>query len=193
MQFGALPFELASQYPVLQQTESIVKSAVPNAKLTTFTLSAMSAWTLWAQSATACGADLTQDCVLHKAQSHDDWTAGGLYPPHSTRAGALASPCIALVRLTPTGFVYDKKATDPTRRRAVQLRPGERQEGQELPHQLTFMTKRPRVACPVCELPWRATWRGDALVIADHTFGGRPCAGSGHVLPGGQSATRSAT
>jgi hypothetical protein len=114
VQFGALPFELASQYPVLQQTEDIIKSAVSNPKLTTFTLSAMSAWTLWAQSATACGSNLTVQCVLDKAQSHDDWTAGGLYPPHSTKAGASASACIILVRLTPTGFVYDKKATNPT-------------------------------------------------------------------------------
>ncbi|HEX4430710.1 MAG TPA: ABC transporter substrate-binding protein [Frankiaceae bacterium] len=114
VQFGALPFELASKYPVLQQTESIVRSAVPNAKLTTFTLSAMSAWTLWAQSATECGSTLTMDCVLAKASNHDDWTAGGLYPSHSTKAGALASACIALVKLTPTGFVYDEKATNPT-------------------------------------------------------------------------------
>ena len=85
VQFGALPFELAKDYPVLQQTEDIVHSAVPNAKLTTFTLSSMSAWLLWAQSATACGSTLTQDCVLAKASSHDDWTAGGLYPVHSTK------------------------------------------------------------------------------------------------------------
>jgi hypothetical protein len=114
VQFGALPFELAKDYPVLQQTENIVHSAVPNGKLTTFTLSSMSAWLLWAQSATACGSTLTQDCVLAKASSHDDWTAGGLYPVHSTKPGALASACIALVRLTPTGFVYDQKATNPT-------------------------------------------------------------------------------
>ena len=114
VQFGALPFELASQYPVLQQTENIVKAAVSNPKLTTFTLSAFSAWTLWAQSATACGSTLTVECVLAKAQNHTDWTAGGLYPAHSLEPNAPASPCIALVRLTPTGFVYDKKATNPT-------------------------------------------------------------------------------
>ena len=114
VQFGALPFELASQYPVLRQTESIVRAAVSNPKLTTFTLSAFSAWTLWAQSATACGSNLTVACVLDKAQNHDSWTAGGLYPAHSLKAGANASPCIALVRLTPTGFVYDSKATAPT-------------------------------------------------------------------------------
>ncbi len=113
VQFTALPFELASQYPVLQQTESIVKSAVPNAKLTSFTLSSMNAWTLFAQSATACGANLTMDCILQKAKANTNWTAGGLYPPQNLQTGA-ASPCIALVKLTPTGFVYDKKVTAPT-------------------------------------------------------------------------------
>ena len=91
-----------------------MKAAVKNPKLTTFTESAFSAWTLFAESATECGSNLTMDCVLQKAADHDDWTAGGLYPSHSLKAGASASPCIALVRLTPTGFVYDEKATAPT-------------------------------------------------------------------------------
>jgi ABC-type branched-subunit amino acid transport system substrate-binding protein len=114
VQFGSVPFELASTHPVLQQTAAIVKAAVKNPKLTTFTSSAFSAWTLFAQSATECGSNLTMDCVLQKAADHNDWTAGGLYPAHSLKAGAAASPCIALVRLTPTGFVYDEKVTNPT-------------------------------------------------------------------------------
>ena len=113
VQFGALPFELADQYPVLKQTENIVRAAVSNPKLTSFTLSSFSAWTLWAQSATECGNNLTMDCILQKAKAHTNWTAGGLYPPQNIQTGA-ASPCIALVRLTPTGFVYDKKVTAPT-------------------------------------------------------------------------------
>jgi ABC-type branched-subunit amino acid transport system substrate-binding protein len=115
VQFGALPFDLASKYPVLQQLESIIHGAVPNAKLTSFTLSSMSAWLLWAQSATACGSTLTVSCVLDKAQSNSDWTAGGLYPSQDLRPGhQQASPCIALVKLTTSGFVYDEKATNPT-------------------------------------------------------------------------------
>jgi ABC-type branched-subunit amino acid transport system substrate-binding protein len=113
IQFPALPFELADQYPVLKKTEDIVKSAVSNPKLTEFTLSAFSAWTLWAKSATECGADLTQDCILQKAGSLTNWDAGGLYAPHSTLAGAAASPCITIVQLLPTGFVYAKDVTQP--------------------------------------------------------------------------------
>ena len=113
IQFPALPFELKDQYPVLKQTEDIVTSAVPNAKLTEFTLSAMSAWTLFAKSATDCGANLTQDCILQKAASQTDWDAGGLYAPHSTQADAKANPCITIVQMTPKGFVYAKDVTAP--------------------------------------------------------------------------------
>jgi ABC-type branched-subunit amino acid transport system substrate-binding protein len=114
VQFGALPFDLVSDFPVLQQTESIVKAAVTNPKLTAFTDSAFSAWTLWAESATECGSTLTSACVLQHAQQHTDWTAGGLYPPHSTALDAKASPCIAIVKLSTTGFSYDKSVTRPT-------------------------------------------------------------------------------
>ncbi len=76
----------------------------------------MSSWLLWAQSAKACGSTLTVDCVLQKAQSQTAWTAGGLYPPQNLTPGNQhASPCIALVKLTTDGFVYDEKATNPTK------------------------------------------------------------------------------
>ncbi|HEX4016157.1 MAG TPA: ABC transporter substrate-binding protein [Frankiaceae bacterium] len=113
VQFAALPFELASKYPVLAQTQSIVKAAVSNPKLTSFTLSSFNAWLLFAESAKACGSNLTMDCVLKNAKNHTDWTAGGLYPPQNLVTGE-ASPCIALVKLTTDGFVYDQKVTAPT-------------------------------------------------------------------------------
>jgi hypothetical protein len=113
VQFTALPFELKDKYPVLQQTESIVKSAVSNPKLTTFTLSSFSAWLLFAESAKACGSTLTVDCVLEKAKDHTDWTAGGLYPPQDIK-NYKASTCIALVKLTANGFEYAEKETAPT-------------------------------------------------------------------------------
>ena len=71
----ALPIELkASKYPVLQQMEGIVKSAVKNPKLTTFTDSSFSAWTLFAQSATACGDNLTHGLrIAARPPTHTDW------------------------------------------------------------------------------------------------------------------------
>ncbi|HEX4018509.1 MAG TPA: ABC transporter substrate-binding protein [Frankiaceae bacterium] len=115
VQFTALPFDLANKYPVVQQLVDIVHGAVPSAKLTSFTLSSMSAWLLWAESAKSCGSTLTVNCVLQKAQTNSDWTAGGLYPKQDLRPGQQhASPCIAMVKLTTSGFVYDEKVTNPT-------------------------------------------------------------------------------
>ncbi len=113
VQFPTLPFALDTKYPVLKQAENIIRDAVHNPKLTWSSLSSFNAWLLFADSAKACGSDLTMDCVLAKAKDHTDWTAGGLYPPQNLVTGE-ASPCIALVRLTSDGFVYDEKVTNPT-------------------------------------------------------------------------------
>jgi Periplasmic binding protein len=108
-----LPFELSGQFPVLQEIKDQLNAAVTNPRFTEYTAEAYSAWTLWAQSATACGSQLTSDCVLQKAGAHTDWTGGGLTPPVSTAPDAKPSNCWLLIRLTTTGWVYDKKVTDP--------------------------------------------------------------------------------
>jgi Periplasmic binding protein len=110
----SLPFELTAQYPVLRQIHSIMQAAVTAPHYTAFTAFAFSAWTLWAKSATECGTNLTQECILDKAGRNTNWTSGGLYPPHSTIPGKqVQSDCLLLMRLTPNGFVYDKKITKP--------------------------------------------------------------------------------
>jgi ABC-type branched-subunit amino acid transport system substrate-binding protein len=111
---GHLPFELSSSFPVLQQIKDQLNAAVKNPRYTEFTQFSYIAWALWAQSATECGNDLTQDCVLQKAGAHTDWTGGGLTPPVSTDPTASQiSNCFLVVRLTTSGWVYDKKVTDP--------------------------------------------------------------------------------
>ena len=91
-----------------------MQAAVTSPHYTAFTAFAFSAWTLWAKSATECGSNLTQQCILAKAGRYTKWTAGGLFPPHSTVPGKqVESDCLLLMRLTPNGFVYDKKVTKP--------------------------------------------------------------------------------
>jgi ABC-type branched-subunit amino acid transport system substrate-binding protein len=108
--FYNLPWELASKYPVVAQAKSIVQAASPNALLTNFTALGFNSWVLWAQSATACGDNLTQACVLQKAAAHSDWDAGGLFPPVDTNPSTQKpTNCVLLMRLTATGFVYDAK------------------------------------------------------------------------------------
>jgi hypothetical protein len=110
-----LPFELTADFPVLQQIRKIMDaSGVADVKYDDYTALAFNAWTLWAQSATACEDNLSQDCILSKAADHKDWTAGGLFPPRDTDpANPQVSQCIVLLRLTSTGFVYDKAVTAP--------------------------------------------------------------------------------
>ena len=109
-----LPFELADQFPVVQQVKDIMAAGSSAANLDSFTDLAFNSWTLWAQSATACGTHLTQDCVLKNASAHKEWTAGGLFAPVNTDpADKQPSNCVLLMRLTKSGWVYDKKATQP--------------------------------------------------------------------------------
>ena len=112
--FSHLPFELADQYPVVRQLKGILTSAVPNIDLDEFTSLATNAWLLWMTSATECGDNLTQDCVLQKAAAHKDWTAGGFFSSRDTNPdNALAPTCYVMMKITPQGFVYDKDVTNP--------------------------------------------------------------------------------
>jgi ABC-type branched-subunit amino acid transport system substrate-binding protein len=109
-----LPFELADQFPVVQQVKDIMAAGPGTANLDSFTDLAFNAWTLWAKSATDCGTNLTQACVLQKASAYPAWTAGGLFAPVDTNpATHQPTDCTILMRLTANGFVYDKKATAP--------------------------------------------------------------------------------
>jgi ABC-type branched-subunit amino acid transport system substrate-binding protein len=76
------------------------------------------AWTLWAKSASACGASLTVTCVLNKAAATTNWDAGGIQAPVAkltlSNENPQPSPCFALLQLTAKGISYNKKLTAPT-------------------------------------------------------------------------------
>jgi ABC-type branched-subunit amino acid transport system substrate-binding protein len=110
--FSHLAFEM-NDNPLVKQIKSIM-SDTPHALYTDFTALAFSAWALWAKSATACGNDLTQDCVLQKAGQEKQWTAGGLFPPRDTDPNNKhQTTCYVIMDVTPNGFVYDKDVTRP--------------------------------------------------------------------------------
>ena len=114
--FSHLPFELSgdSKYPVLAQVKSILNAAVSKPRYTDFTASSFSSWALWAKEATACGSNLTVDCVISKASAEKGWTGGGLYAPtNMDPVNPQVNQCWLDIRLTPTGWVYDKKVTNP--------------------------------------------------------------------------------
>ncbi len=111
-----IPWEMADQFPVVKQAVDIMAAGPGTAGLDSFSSLAFNSWTLWAQSATACGTNLTQDCVLQKAGSHPAWDAGGLFPPVNTDPKAQDyTNCTLVMNLTKTGWVYDKKVTQPNK------------------------------------------------------------------------------
>ncbi len=99
------PFELADQNPATAQFIQILKDNggfAPKA----LGVNAFSAWLLWAQSATACGSDLTRACVMQKATAVTDWTGGGLHVPFKPgQTTEMNSECVGLVQATSAGFV----------------------------------------------------------------------------------------
>ncbi len=113
--FSHLAFEMdATKYPVLAQVKSILNSAISKPRFTDFTASSFSAWALFAKEATACGNNLTQDCVLQKAEAETQWTGGGLYPPlNLDTANPNIAQCWLLIKLTTSGWQYDDKVTNP--------------------------------------------------------------------------------
>jgi hypothetical protein len=113
--FSHLAFEMDPvKYPVLAQVKKILSDAIAKPRFTDFTASSMSAWALWAKEATACGDNLTQDCVLQKAEAETNWTGGGLYPPlNLSTTNPNIAQCWLLIKLTTSGWQYDQKITNP--------------------------------------------------------------------------------
>ncbi len=112
--FKNLPFELAAKYPVVQQVKDIMEAGAGTGNLDNFTALAFNSWTLWAQSATACGSELTQNCILEKAAAQHHWDAGGLFAPVDVDPRSFTpSDCVVVMRLTTSGWVYDEKVTAP--------------------------------------------------------------------------------
>jgi ABC-type branched-subunit amino acid transport system substrate-binding protein len=108
-----IPFELASQYPAVQQYVSLLQQYA-NAKPKSLGVNGFSAWLLFAQSVKACGSNLTRTCVMDHAQATHDWTGGGLHgTAQPSNANGDASQCFVLVKATPSGFVVDKEVTKP--------------------------------------------------------------------------------
>src|SRR3984957_19319987 len=112
------PLAIASQNP---STEELVTTMHKYAKGDAVDFDdeeGAEAWTLWAKSASACGAALTVNCVLTHAAAEKNWDAGGLQAPVAkltlSNENPQPSPCFALLQLTAKGINYDKKLTAPT-------------------------------------------------------------------------------
>ncbi len=110
-----LPFEEES-IPVVKQAVDLLTTTAKRKSLSGFSDFSLSAWLLWAKSATECGSNLTVDCVLQKAAAHPTWDAGGFAAPFNTDPKQLGySTCFLMLKVTKAGFTYDKDLTQPNK------------------------------------------------------------------------------
>ena len=109
------PFEMAAQNAPTQQYVNIMKADDPGGKIAALGLNAWDAWLLFAQSAAACGSNLTRSCLLQQAGSQTSWTAGGLKKPVNTSTTSRQmAQCYIYLKATATGFTPDTTFLPPT-------------------------------------------------------------------------------
>lgn len=98
-----VPFEMADTHPATKQFVDLMKKQ--GGLLKSLSVNSFTAWLLFAQSAAACGSDLTRACVMEKAVAVDTWTGGGLHRPSKPGPTSGApSQCSAILRATSKGF-----------------------------------------------------------------------------------------
>jgi hypothetical protein len=105
------PLELKEENAATADYLSLMQQFNPSGKIAQLGLQGTSAWLLFAQAASACGSQLTAQCLIEKAKV-PTWTGGGLHA--STGPGANSpSSCFLLMKVDGTKFVYDEKDTAP--------------------------------------------------------------------------------
>lgn len=107
------PFEEAKAGTATKQYLDAFADYKPDGKNRTYLgLQAFSAWLLFAESAKACGNDLTRKCVYDNAKKVTSWTGGGLHAEQNPGEG-VPPTCFAIEQATPSGFkLVDIGATD---------------------------------------------------------------------------------
>jgi ABC-type branched-subunit amino acid transport system substrate-binding protein len=104
MQSAFVPFFEADQNPATQQYLDLFEKYMPEGKSQALlALQSWSAWLLFAQSAKACGADLTRRCLYDEASTVDSWTGGGLHAETNPKSRK-APECTTMLEASPKGF-----------------------------------------------------------------------------------------
>ncbi|CAN5662715.1 hypothetical protein BH10ACT1_BH10ACT1_17060 [soil metagenome] len=108
------PLELADQNPAVKLALELTEEQGSKYPVDAGAIPSWESWVLFAQAATACGDDLTVDCVIEKATTQTDYDAGGLMAPVDLTDPTAISPCVAILTADAEGFHYDEKLTKPT-------------------------------------------------------------------------------
>ena len=106
------PFELADENPATADYLELLERYNPGGKAALLGMQSMSALLLFAQAASACGAELTRACLLEEASSIAEWTAGGLHAPQDPST-TTPSQCFTQLDVTAEGFVLNEELTAP--------------------------------------------------------------------------------
>ena len=103
-----------TDYPATQQLIDLLQQYA-KAEPKALAINAFSAWLLWAAAAKSCGDNLTRACVMQKASSTANWTAGGLHAPETPgNGGSTDSACFLALQATSKGFVVNSDYTNAT-------------------------------------------------------------------------------
>jgi len=104
-QTAVTPFLAADLVPAVRQYQELLDKYVPSAKPdAALGLNSFTAWLLWAQSAKACGADLTRACLLQKGSTTTTWEGGGLSALANPSQKTQPPACISFQKATADGF-----------------------------------------------------------------------------------------
>ena len=104
------PFEQAADNKATQDYLDLMERYNPDGKVALLGVQGISSWLLFARAATACGSELTAECVLEHAAEETGWTGGGLHAPQ-TPGNTEPSSCWVALELSADGFAPDDEAT----------------------------------------------------------------------------------
>jgi hypothetical protein len=107
------PLELAADNPATADYLELMQRYNPSGKVALLGMQALSAYLLFAQSAAACGSELTRSCLLEQAGTVTEWTGGGLHATQDPAANT-PSPCFVVLDVGTDGFTINEGLTAPT-------------------------------------------------------------------------------
>jgi hypothetical protein len=112
---GAFPVDLADQNPTMRFALDLATARhVNDIDIDAELIPPFSAWLLFAQSAMACGDDLSVTCIIGKATAEHAFTAGGMGAPIDIGNPTSVGPCRVIVSANSKGFHYERELTRPT-------------------------------------------------------------------------------
>lgn len=105
------PLDRAAENSTAQKLVEVEKAAF--GEVDTADVTPWITWLLFAKSASACEV-LTVECVIDNATQDSAFTAGGLMAPIDLTDPTKPNQCIAVVKVTADGLIYDEERTRPT-------------------------------------------------------------------------------